>query len=53
MIPKCTMYALVRKATGLIEFKGSKKAMVKRLKASPGQYFLGFTTKPLGIKYFA
>ena len=36
MIPKCTMYALVRKATGLIEFKGSKKAMVKRLKAING-----------------
>lgn len=48
MIKSSTYYSIVCKATGLITEKGSKKAMLKVMKTSPGVYFLALTSRPIG-----
>ena len=48
MIPKSTYYSIVCKATGLVTEKGSKKAMMKIMKANPGVYNLALTSRPIG-----
>jgi len=48
MIKSSTYYSIVCKATGLITEKGSKKAMLKVMKANPGVYFLALTSRPIG-----
>ena len=48
MIKPSTYYSIVCKATGLVTEKGSKKALMKIMKASPGVYFLALTSRPIG-----
>ena len=45
---KSTYYSLVCKVTGLISFKGSKKALMLKMKDAPGVYFLAITSRPVG-----
>ena len=51
MIKPSTYYSLVCKATGLITEKGSKKAMLRIVKANRGVYFLALTSRPIGAIY--
>ena len=53
MIPKSDYYSIVCKATGLVTAKGSKKALMKIMKASPGVYFLALTSRPIGAIFGA
>lgn len=53
MIPKSTYYSIVCKATGLVTEKGSKKALLKIMKSSPGVYFLALTSRPIGAIFGA
>ena len=53
MIPKSEYYSIVCKATGLVTEKGSKKAMMRIIKASPGVYFLALTSRPIGAIFGA
>jgi hypothetical protein len=48
MISKSTYYSIVCKATGLVTEKGSKKAMLRIIKANRGVYFLALTSRPIG-----
>ena len=48
MIPKSDYYSIVCKATGLVTEKGSKKAMLRIIKANRGVYFLALTSRPVG-----
>jgi len=45
---KSTYYSLVCKITGLISFKGSKKALLRKMKDAPDVYFLAITSRPVG-----
>ena len=51
MIPKSTYYSIVCKATGLVTAKGSKKAMMKIIKANRGVYTLALTSRPVGAVF--
>ena len=51
MIPKSTYYSIVCKATGLVTAKGSKKAMLRIIKANRGVYTLAITSRPVGAVY--
>ena len=53
MIKPSTYYSIVCKATGLVTEKGSKKAMMRIIKASPGVYFLALTSRPIGAIFGA
>jgi hypothetical protein len=53
MIKPSTYYSIVCKATGLVTEKGSKKALMKIMKASPGVYFLALTSRPIGAIFGA
>ena len=48
MIPKSDYYSIVCKATGLVTAKGSKKAMLRIIKANRGVYTLAITSRPVG-----
>lgn len=43
-----TYYSLVCTVTGLISFKGSKAALMRKMKSAPGVYFLAITSRPVG-----
>lgn len=45
---KSTYYSLVCTVTGLISFKGSKKALLRKMKTAPGVYFIAITSRPVG-----
>ena len=51
MIPKSTYYSIVCKATGLVTEKGSKKAMLRIIKANRGVYTLAITSRPIGAVF--
>ena len=51
MIPKSTYYSIVCKATGLVTEKGSKKAMLRIIKANRGVYTLALTSRPIGAVF--
>ena len=53
MITASTYYSVYCKATGLITAKGSKKAMVRIIKANPGVYQLAITSRPIGAVFGA
>jgi hypothetical protein len=53
MIPASTYYSVYCKATGLITAKGSKKAMLRIIKANPGVYQLALTSRPIGAVFGA
>lgn len=52
MIPKSEYYSIVCKATGLITAKGSKKAMLRIIKANRGTYTLVLTSRPIGAIFY-
>jgi len=51
MITASTYYSVYYKATGLITAKGSKKAMLRIIKANPGVYQLAITSRPIGAVF--
>jgi hypothetical protein len=51
MITASTYYSVYCKATGLITAKGSKKAMMRIIKANPGVYQLAITSRPIGAVF--
>ena len=53
MIPKSDYYSIVCKVTGLVTAKGSKKAMLRIIKANRGVYFLALTSRPIGAIFGA
>ena len=53
MIKPSTYYSIVCKATGLVTEKGSKTALLKIMKSSPGVYFLALTSRPIGAIFGA
>ena len=53
MIKPSTYYSIVCKATGLVTEKGSKKAMLRIIKANRGVYFLALTSRPIGAIFGA
>jgi hypothetical protein len=46
-----TYYSVYCKATGLITAKGSKKTMLRIIKANPGVYQLAITSRPIGAVF--
>ena len=51
MIKPSNYYAIVEKATNLVAAKGSKKAMLRIIKANPGVYQLAITSRPIGAVF--
>jgi len=51
MIPKSDYYSIVCNSTGLITAKGSKKAMMRIIKANRGVYTLALTSRPIGAVF--
>ena len=51
MIKPSNYYAVVEKATNLVAAKGSKKAMLRIIKANRGVYTLAITSRPVGAKF--
>jgi len=51
MIKPSNYYSVVEKATNLVAAKGSKKAMLRIIKANRGVYQLAITSRPVGAKF--
>lgn len=51
MIKPSNYYAIVEKATNLVAARGSKKAMLRIIKANRGVYTLAITSRPVGAKF--
>lgn len=51
MITSSNYYSIVNKETRIIVAKGSKKALMKLLKANRGVYSLAITSRPVGEKF--